>query len=63
MKTVNIKDLNRIKMNTNPPVEIVESGYRVIHNGKVKCHVGIGWVVEKEQATAEDFETIPVVVE
>lgn len=62
MKTVNIKDLNRIKMSVNPPKCVVESDYCVIHNGMVKQYVGIGWI-EVAPATPKDYETIPQIVE
>ena len=46
MDKIKAKDLTSIKLSTNPPKEIVDAGYKVVHNGKVKCWVGIGWVVE-----------------
>ncbi len=55
------KELTSIKLSTNPPKEIVDAGYKVVHNGKVKCWVGIGWVVEGE-ATQSDIETLPNVI-
>lgn len=62
MKTVNIKDLNRVKMAVNPPKCVVESDYYVIHDGMVKQYIGIGWI-EVAPATPKDYETIPQVIE
>lgn len=62
MRTLSINEIGVIKMATNPPKEIVDSGFRVIHNKRVCCYVGIGWVVEKEEADKEDYLNIPEVV-
>lgn len=62
METINIKELNKIRMATNPPECVIESNYCVIHNCKVKQYVGIGWI-EVKQATPKDYKTIPKVVE
>jgi hypothetical protein len=55
-----IKNLSNFKMVANPPQEIIDAGYKVIHNGKVKQWVGIGWV-EEDTATEEDYKLIPEV--
>lgn len=62
MKTIKKSELSKIKMSVNPPELVKKSGFRVIHNKKVLCWVGIGWVVENE-ATKSDFENIPVVID
>ena len=41
---VKVSDLSAIKMSVNPPLEVINSGYRVIHEKQVKHWVGIGWV-------------------
>lgn len=61
METIKAGDLTGIKLSTNPPKALVDAGYKVIHNGMVKCWVGIGWVVERT-ATPADKERIPEVV-
>lgn len=61
MKKLTTQEVNSIIMSVNPPKCVVDSGYRIIHNNKVKCWVGIGWVIEKEEATKVDYENIPVV--
>lgn len=43
-KSVNRRDINPIKMSTNPPEEIVNSGMRVINtDGFIYEYVGIGF--------------------
>lgn len=59
---VKVSDLNTIKMSVNPPQELVNSEYRVIHKGQVKQWVGIGWVTERP-ATTEDYNNIPEVID
>ena len=54
-------ELTSIKLSTNPPKAIVDAGYNVVHNGKVKCWVGIGWVTERT-ATPADKERLPEVI-
>lgn len=61
METLTVQEVNSIRMSINPPQCVADSGYRIIHNNKVKCWVGIGWVIEKEEATKVDYENIPVV--
>ena len=56
-----IKDLNSIKMLTNPPQSVIRSGYRVIFRGMVRRYVGIGWV-EEGKATENDYNQIPEVL-
>jgi len=48
-------------MSTNPPKAIVDAGFRVIHDGKVKHYVGIGWVVESN-ATNDDYSKYPEII-
>ena len=36
---------------------------RVISDGRVMCYVGIGWVVEEENATADDYRKYPRVID
>lgn len=36
---------------------------RVIDNGRVMCYVGIGWVVEEENATPDDYRKYPRVID
>lgn len=62
MEKISTKDLTNLKLRVNPPRVFVDAGYKVIHNGKIKCWVGIGWVEERE-ATPKDFEKIPEVKE
>ena len=54
-------DITSIKMSTNPPKAIVDAGFRVIHDGKVKHYVGIGWVVESN-ATNDDYSKYPEII-
>lgn len=61
MEQIKAKDLTSIKLSVNPPKALVDAGYKVIHDGMVKCWVGIGWVVERP-ATPADKERIPEVV-
>ena len=62
MIEVDRKDINRIKMATNPPDTIVNAGMRCITNNKVYYFDGIRWVEERE-ATKEDIDTgIPVLI-
>lgn len=35
---------------------------KVIHNNKVKEYVGIGWIVEKEEASISDYFKYPIAV-
>ena len=63
MKKVNRKDLSPIKMTTNPPIQIVNAGFRVINtNGFIYEFVGIGWV-KCEKAVVSDYLEIPQVFE
>lgn len=48
-------------MSVNPPKEVVDAGYRIIHEGDIKCWVGIGWVTEC-RASKSDYYKIPEVV-
>lgn len=48
-------------MSVNPPKVVVDAGYRVIHDGEIKCWVGIGWLTEG-RATKSDYYKIPEVV-
>lgn len=59
--TVKASDVRSIKMSVNPPKSVVDAGYRVIHEGKIKCWVGIGWVTEG-RASRSDYYKIPEVV-
>lgn len=59
---IKVSDLNAIRMSTNPPQELVNSEYRVIHKDQVKQWVGIGWVTERP-ATTEDYNNIPEVID
>lgn len=59
--TVKVSDVRSIKMSVNPPKVIVDAGYRVIHDGEIKCWVGIGWVIEG-RASKSDYYNIPEVV-
>ncbi len=61
MKTVSASDIGTIKMSTNPPQHVVNAGFRVIHNRKVKEWVGIGWV-ETRDAERDDYKNIPEVI-
>ena len=62
MKTIKREDINRIKMSTNPPPEIVKANMCVISEGYVYQYVGIGWVHER-QATMDDYFTIPEITD
>lgn len=57
---IEIAKVSGLKMSVNPPKEVVDAGYRVIYEGKVKSWVGRGWVTDRV-ATKEDYETIPEV--
>lgn len=59
---IKASELTNVKMSVNPPQALVDSDYKLIHRGKVKCWVGIGWV-EERPAAPEDFDTLPVVVD
>jgi hypothetical protein len=59
--TVKASDVRSIKMSVNPPKVVVDAGYRVIHEGKIKCWVGIGWITEG-RASKSDYYKIPEVV-
>jgi hypothetical protein len=59
--TVKASDVRSIKMSVNPPKVVVDAGYRVIHDGKIKCWVGIGWLTEG-RASKSDYYKIPEVV-
>ena len=59
--TVKASDVRCIKMSANPPKAVVDAGYRVIHEGEIKCWVGIGWVTEG-RASRSDYYKIPEVV-
>lgn len=59
--TVKASDVRSIKMSVNPPKVVVDAGYRVIHDGDIKCWVGIGWVTEG-RASKSDYYKIPEVV-
>lgn len=59
--TVKASDVRSIKMSVNPPKAVVDAGYRVIHDGKIKCWVGIGWLIEG-RASKSDYYKIPEVV-
>ncbi|WP_304183093.1 hypothetical protein [Phocaeicola plebeius] len=59
--TVKASDVRSIKMSVNPPKAVVDTGYRVIHDGEIKCWVGIGWVTEG-RASRSDYYKIPEVV-
>lgn len=61
MRSFSVSEVGTIKMMSNPPKEIVNTGMRIIHNKHVKCFVGIGWVVERE-ATREDYKEIPEII-
>lgn len=64
MKTIPLSELSSRKLNANIiPQSLIDSGYRVIHNNKVNCYVGIGWVIEKEFVDEHDMKNIPVVDE
>ena len=59
--TVKASDVRSIKKSVNPPKAVVDAGYRVIHDGKIKCWVGIGWLTEG-RASKSDYYKIPEVV-
>lgn len=59
---IKLSDVSSIKMSVNPPKEVIDAGYCVIHNKEVKHWVGIGWVTERS-ATPEDFKNIPEAIE
>ncbi len=59
---VKVSDLGAIKMSVNPPLEVINSGYRVIHEKQVKHWVGIGWVIE-HPANPEDYNNIPEAID
>ena len=59
---IKVTDLSKISMSINPPQEVVNSGYLVIHNGEIKHWVGIGWVTERS-ATPEDYNNIPEAID
>lgn len=60
--TVSRCDVGTIKMSTNPPKEVVNAGFRIIHDNVVKHWVGIGWV-EERPAEREDFLNIPQLID
>ena len=59
MKSLQRKEINPIKMSTNPPKAVVNSGYRVINtNGYIYEYVGIGWIQDRK-AEQKDYLEIP----
>jgi hypothetical protein len=63
MKTIDRKDISPIKMATNPPIEIVNAGFRVINtNGFIYEYVGIGWI-KCEKVDRHDYLDIPQIFE
>lgn len=62
MRTLSLSDVERIKMCTNPPKEIINCGFRVIFKKRVKCWVGIGWIDERA-AEREDYKEIPEILD
>jgi hypothetical protein len=63
MKAISRKYINPIKMATNPPEEIVNSGYKVINSdGFIYEYVGIGWI-KTSKAEKEDYQNIPQLVD
>lgn len=59
---VSVSEISSTRMSVNPPQEVVNSGYLVIHNEQIKHWVGIGWVIERS-ATPEDYNNIPEVID
>lgn len=49
-------------MSENPPKCVVDAGFKVIFDGNVFEYVGIGWLVVRD-ATPQDYETIPQVID
>ena len=62
MKTISKSEITPIKMIVKIPDIIVKSGFKVISNGKIYNYVGIGWV-EEQEATNEDYELIPELID
>lgn len=60
MKEVLRSEITTIKMTVNPPQCVVDAGFRIIHDNRIKHWVGIGWVEERE-ATKDDYNVIPSV--
>lgn len=59
MKKLTAKDLHPIKMATNPPESIVNSGMKVINtDGFIYEYVGIGWI-KLGIAEHKDYKEIP----
>ncbi len=59
MKTVQRKEINPIKMETNPPEVIINAGMKVINtDGFIYEYVGIGWV-QLKKAIKKDYLEIP----
>lgn len=62
MKEVLRSEITPIKMTVNPPQCVVDAGFRIIHDNRIKHWVGIGWV-EERVPTKEDYNTIPRVID
>lgn len=58
---IKLSEITSIKLSVNPPQALVQSEYAIIHKGKIKRWVGIGWVIERD-ATPADYNTIPEVI-
>lgn len=58
---VRASDISSIKMSVEPPKAVEDAGGRVIHEGEIKCWVGIGWVTERK-ACKDDYYKIPEVI-
>jgi hypothetical protein len=65
MKSVSLKEISLIKMETNPPEVVINSGNRVINisDGYVYEYGGIklGWV-KSTKASREDYQNIPQLI-
>lgn len=65
MRSVSLKEISVIKMVTNPPEVVTNSGDKVINiaDGYVYEFINIqqGWV-KKEKANREDYQNIPQLI-
>lgn len=62
MISLNRSEISRIKMATNPPEAVVNSGMRVINTDNyIYEYVGIGWV-QTRLAEPDDYNKIPQLI-
>ncbi len=62
MKSLNRNEINPVKMATNPPEVVVNSGMRIINSdGYIYEYIGISWI-KTNKANRIDFQNIPELI-